>query len=692
MKLPIHSGLEILARDDSVEKNKVDAALSSCRDTAEEKSMKPLEFCSPKNTDESLKSNDLNVAKTRDKSIHPDSELSPACTIEPIAKIQVNTQNEEIATIVQAEKSNVTVNDFRSASSEMIDSNTSSLVDTVTNITGPISFTAGDNSNEDSPIEKSKKAPDKQEHNQSSSEVTKIVSGTTKNLDKVSKNDRIDFSSSFAYGDLPVYQSTFNYRLEDKIAISRPTTPSRPIVVGNKQVTNQAEKIGVENIEFDTNQTDFYKANSTARDLASPRGLGDPDSKAGTSSGNNGLTDFPLFKISALCIGQSSSIEPISPKRSPTQEIYACELEADRNVNLKTAKSAAKLTGVSPQKEAIEILVNEDDLPHSPLSDRQEFQVEYRHPMPAQSAEENKTGKPPIMNPSHAHEDEKLSVNVCEDRGDNENTEKTQLQESAQAQLEGSTRRTRSGTRFSDDTNMLKEFLNREKAKKAAKKLQGPVYTPAPMISPRRSPRKVLAEVDSNSPSPQKPRDLANRPGTPPGKQNLEAVDLDDLDELAEESALCRRSTRKRLFTPAKSISGVPSFIPVRRADGADPIVLQKSLAQELAIVTRANTRRNKGQSKPPKVTLQTLSAEASEDAIVAVTSYPNSKSVGWDETLVYYRNASDSKEGKQEKQPKVRRLRNLGAANGTPAPKKLMTDSSNSRGASSAREGNKSR
>lgn len=692
MKLPIHSGLEILVRDDPVEKSKVDAALSPCRDTAEEKPMKPSEFCSPKNIDESLKSNDLNVAETRDKSIYSDSELFPTCTIESITKIQVNIQNEEIATIVQAEKSNVTVNDLRSASSEMVDANTSSLVGAVASITGPTSFTAGDNGSEDSPIEKSKQAPDKQEHNQSSSEVTKIVSGTTNNVDKVSKNDRIDFSPPFAYGDLATYQSTFNYRLEDNVATSRPTTPSRPIVVGDKQVTNRAEEIGIENIESDTNQTDFYKANSTARDHASPRGLGDPDPKAGTPPENNGLTDSPLFKISALSIGQSSPIEPISPKRSPTQEIYARELEADRDVSLKTVESAANLTGDSPQKEAIEILVNEDDLSNSPLSNKQEFQVEYRHPMPVPSAEEHKTGKPPIMNPSYAHEDEKLLVNICEDRGDTENTEKTQLQESAQAQLEGSTRRTRSGTRFSDDTNMLKEFLNREKAKKAAKKLQGPEYTPAPMISPRRSPRNVLAEIDSNSPSPQKPRDLANRPGTPPGKQNLEAVDLDDLDELAEELTSCRRSTRKRLFTPAKSISGVPSFIPVRRADGADPIVLQKSLAQELAIVTRANTRRNKGQSKPPKVTLQTLSTEASEDAMVAVTGHQNSKSVGWDETLVYYRNGSDSKEGKQEKQPKVRRLRNLGAANGTPAPKKLMTDSSNSRGASLAREGNKSR
>ena len=53
-----------------------------------------------------------------------------------------------------------------------------------------------------------------------------------------------------------------------------------------------------------------------------------------------------------------------------------------------------------------------------------------------------------------------------------------------------------------------------------------------------------------------------------------------------------------------------------------------------------------------------------------------NCKSVGWDEKLVYYQGAKEAtveEEEKEEKRPKVRRLRGLGASNGTPAPKRVV-------------------
>lgn len=232
---------------------------------------------------------------------------------------------------------------------------------------------------------------------------------------------------------------------------------------------------------------------------------------------------------------------------------------------------------------------------------------------------------------------------------------------------------TRSGARFSDDTNLLKDFLNRAQATKMTKDIQMPAGEP-PAASPRRSPRKVLSELTSNSPSPHKPKDLANRPGTPPGKQRLDAFSFDDVDELTAEPTSCRRSTRTRLPAPAKAPAGAPSFIPVRRADGTDPVILQKSMAQELAVQTRANTRRNKGQSKPPSLALQNLTAETVETSSTRMHAHESSKSVGWDERLVYYHDLPDAaeEEGKEVKRPKVRRLRDLGAANGTPAAKKL--------------------
>ena len=252
--------------------------------------------------------------------------------------------------------------------------------------------------------------------------------------------------------------------------------------------------------------------------------------------------------------------------------------------------------------------------------------------------------------------------------------EATQALENNKGGINSSDRKTRSATRFSDDTSMLKEFLNRAQAKKAAKT---PGLTaldlPKPQISPRRSPRKALGSHSGNDLSPQKPRNVPNRPGTPPGKPQVDAVDSDEGEEISAEITSCRRSTRTRLPAPVKGIPGAPSFIPVRRADGTDPVVLQKSQAQELAMVTRANTRRNKGQSKPPLLALQEISAESTENASSTIFKRrtASSKTVGWAEQLASYQDAKEAEEP-EEMRPKVRRMRGLGATNnGTPAPKR---------------------
>ena len=249
---------------------------------------------------------------------------------------------------------------------------------------------------------------------------------------------------------------------------------------------------------------------------------------------------------------------------------------------------------------------------------------------------------------------------------------------------ESSNRKTRSGARFSDDTSMLKEFLNRAQAKKAAKtpilSVPDASEAPKPQISPRRSPRKALGSHDGNALSPRKHRDMPNRPATPPGKLKLDAPDSGEVDEISEEVTSCRRSTRTRLHAPSKAPPGAPSFIPVRRADGADPVVLQKSQAQQLAIVTRANTRRNKGQSKAPLLALQELPAETTENASTIKQRAEKSKTVGWAEKLASYQDAKDADEAEVTR-PKVRRMRGLGAVNGTPGPKRTTAVVSTSNG-----------
>ncbi|KAL8957619.1 MAG: hypothetical protein Q9193_005155 [Seirophora villosa] len=238
---------------------------------------------------------------------------------------------------------------------------------------------------------------------------------------------------------------------------------------------------------------------------------------------------------------------------------------------------------------------------------------------------------------------------------------------------------TRSGTRFSDDTNMLKDFLSRAQARKQAKDALLVANPAATATASRRSPRKALASLDSNSPSPHKAGVDSNRAGTPLGRAKLEEVQLEEPDETAADASPVRRGTRKRLLAPAKTATGAPSLIPVRRADGTDPVVLQKSIAQELALVTRTNTRRNKGQAKPPALILKKLVVEEVEPETKGGHALRNCKSVGWDKKLVYYQDGrqvqADAEVEVEEKRPKARRLRGLGAGNGTPAPKRQVAD-----------------
>ena len=270
-------------------------------------------------------------------------------------------------------------------------------------------------------------------------------------------------------------------------------------------------------------------------------------------------------------------------------------------------------------------------------------------------------------------------------------------------------KRTRSGARFSDDTDMLKDFLNRAQARKAkmpalVQEIPHEVKIPKPPNTPpRRSPRKALAQLDNNSPKSLKLRDPAIRLGTPPSKPILEPEELDDCNEVDAESLPRRRSARKRLPVPAKLPPGAPSFIPVRRADGADPVVLQKSVAQELAILTRTNTRRNKGQAKSAKSMLEQLSGQVLQDTdFTKHKGRCTSKAVSWDDRLVYFQGAVDSlrldrgdeepleikisnpngivvKEQRERKEPRQRKeprgLREVRATNGTPAPKRMTAD-----------------
>ena len=258
---------------------------------------------------------------------------------------------------------------------------------------------------------------------------------------------------------------------------------------------------------------------------------------------------------------------------------------------------------------------------------------------------------------------------------------KSEVQQAAETiaevceKLDLSTRKTRSGARISDDTSMLKDFLNRAQAKKAAKCVP-PLSAEVPKLqgSPtRRSPRKALEPHIGEAVSPHKSKKSTKGPSTPPRKAIVEDVDSSDDQETVTGPTSFRRSTRTRLPAPSKTPPGAPSFIPVRRGDGSDQVILQKSQAQEMAIVTRANTRRNKGQSKPPALALQDLPPE-SPVKMTAKEQADHAKTVAWAEKLASYQESKDAPEEPEDQRPKVRRLRGLGAVNGTPAKKSTAT------------------
>ena len=243
-----------------------------------------------------------------------------------------------------------------------------------------------------------------------------------------------------------------------------------------------------------------------------------------------------------------------------------------------------------------------------------------------------------------------------------------------------SLRHTRSSARFSDDTSMLKAFVHRAQAKKAQKGF--PILSAdrdQALRSPRRSPRKIHSTDNDLALSPHKSTAATTRPGTPTRKGLQVDVGDDDSDDLINETTSCRRSTRSRLPAPSKTPTGAPSLIPLRRGDGSDTMVIPKPQAQDVTVITRTNTRRNKGQSKHPSLALQELPVDSPVKASAGRLRQEQEKKVSWAETLALYQDSHMASEEIEEERPRVRRVRGLGSVNGTPSKKTVVTAVSSS-------------
>ncbi|PLB55099.1 hypothetical protein P170DRAFT_432640 [Aspergillus steynii IBT 23096] len=200
-----------------------------------------------------------------------------------------------------------------------------------------------------------------------------------------------------------------------------------------------------------------------------------------------------------------------------------------------------------------------------------------------------------------------------------------------------------------EDAALINNFLTKAKAKRDAKaaapvtpEIEEGQTSPPLEIEVTEMPtppsRRALEDLDTNSPSPQK-----SQPSPIKGFVN----NVNKKDEQPPSSP--RRSARNS--TPKPSSRRTPGVIQntlsLRRSNGTEFVFLQRSEAQELALATRRNTRKNKGESVPPKFTLQKL-AQTSSDSDRVVTDNDESahkpgrpaagkKRVSWSEHLVEY-------------------------------------------------------
>jgi hypothetical protein len=264
-------------------------------------------------------------------------------------------------------------------------------------------------------------------------------------------------------------------------------------------------------------------------------------------------------------------------------------------------------------------------------------------------------------------------------------------------------------TNYDDETDMLRSFLTRVKANKAAK--AGSAIPKRKRSLPHSPLRLPLETVDANlSPSLSDKDELAefdvSLPASSPHKRRKHSKhSQDDNDDAPEEKSI-RRSGRTRLPMKLTPIP-VPSFIPVRRLgqDGDSTVTLRRSEEKELAALTRVNTRKNKGGALRPLEVLakkldekedpasrQRALKEVFDEKAQRQKKGKKGKSVVWAEELAQFQTADGkivkveeelekekekvAQAAEEEKKSAVRvGVRSkiaLGmAVNGTPAPKR---------------------
>ncbi|KAI9369181.1 hypothetical protein BJX61DRAFT_545833 [Aspergillus egyptiacus] len=215
-----------------------------------------------------------------------------------------------------------------------------------------------------------------------------------------------------------------------------------------------------------------------------------------------------------------------------------------------------------------------------------------------------------------------------------------------------------------EDTELLNNFLSKAKAKREAKAAAEAEAATAPVIAQDPEEKdEALPEVAVEIPTPERrvlealDANSSSSPQRSPCKS--EKKDENNAEEKGiATSPVARRSTRVRSLPRAAAPSTFRPMLSLRRAKGTEFVFLQRTEAQELALLTRKNTRQNKGDALLPKQTLQGLTRRMPSDLTPADDNIrkPNKprKYVSWnEERLVEFEGESSSSEDELVKDAK---------------------------------------
>ncbi|EME45717.1 hypothetical protein DOTSEDRAFT_52923 [Dothistroma septosporum NZE10] len=221
--------------------------------------------------------------------------------------------------------------------------------------------------------------------------------------------------------------------------------------------------------------------------------------------------------------------------------------------------------------------------------------------------------------------------------------------------------------RISDDTALLQAFLKRATESKTdlnmsatarresfenrrnSDSVRRALASPAAHVAPV----EVLVDRDPNSPAPLKQNIPAEAEDQKIPSQQEDEIEFDPLSpkRTSRRSGRSKKSSQQAI--PTTTYAG-PNKITVRGSQ--EPIVLKKTEAQELAYLTRTNTRKNKGASVLPPFKLTRMAKDgALDDLLVAdpVTmdvDQPQRKGVKWAESLVaFYEDGNELEESTTE-------------------------------------------